>query len=179
MKNSRIRSTLLIVFLITTLFSTSAKCAVRLNGADSVIVSTITDHKFDPILPPGYETKQGGIEVTGHSKLTTEDAKLLLDRIYERSSYGSAQAVTPVYDVQIIFYKKGSIKALVEICMYTNNLYASFPLKVQRQGECMCKGKGGYCCTKGGISSEFKHYLTQLLLKYKLPVDVEMIELTD
>ena len=108
-------------------------------------------------------------------KFETEDAIALNQWIRQKEAYGESQAMTPEYDLRWMYYKHGKVIETVQVSLWTNNLYASFPLKVQRQGECMCGGTGGYCCSKGGISMGFKKQLIALLEKYHLPVDREGI----
>ena len=140
---------------------------------DSIVVQTFDDCTRQLNLNTGKSIDT--IIITGRATIRLEDAKELNQIIRQKDSYGESQASTPVYNLKIMFYKKGKVKEEVQISLWTNNLFATFPLKVQRQGECMCNGKGGYCCTEGGISIGLKKYLLDLLNKYNLPSDREEI----
>lgn len=133
---------------------------------DSVVVQTYNDNTHVSDFMTG---ESGTIIITGQAAIKAEDAKTLCKLLRRRESYGQSQAMTPVYDLNIKFYKHGKVIEKVEISLWTNNLFATFPLRVQRQGECMCKGNGGYCCSEGGISISFKKYILDLLQKYDLP----------
>ncbi len=140
---------------------------------DSIVVVTIDDRRmenFAPDTPPGDR-----IEITGRARLSHRSATELRQRFFDRNSYGQSQAVTPVHDLKFQYYKEGSMAEEVSISLWTNNLFATFLLHAQRQGECLCDGGNGHCCTKGGISIEFKKWLIQLLEGYRLPVQKDEI----
>jgi len=167
------------IFLYIILLLSATVCGQTRNNDykyknyDSVVVQTLDDQTY------GVDFKTGErldtIIITGQVTIKTKDAKEFNRIIRQKDSYGQSQASTPVYDLKIMFYKKGKVKEEVLINLWTNNLRATFPLKVQRQGECFCSGKSGACCTEGGISMNFKKYLLDLLEKYHLPVDREEI----
>lgn len=138
---------------------------------DSIVIQTFNDYTFEVDFNTGKRLDT--IIVTGNVIITREDAEELNKRLNQKDSYGQSQATTPVYDLKIKYYKKGEVKEEVKISLWTNNLIATFPLEVQRQGDCLCDGDGGYCCSKGGISFKFKKYLLGLLEKYNLPIDKE------
>ena len=152
----------------------SQNTVFRFNQYDSVLVQTFNDytHELDFKTGESFDT----IIYTGQAKLKTEDVTELLQRMQQKKAFGEHQAMTPVYDLQFLFYQNGNIQEKVEISLWTNNLFASFPLEVQRQGDCLCDGTGGYCCSKGGISKRFKSYLVKLLQSYQLPVEQEGME---
>lgn len=163
----------IILLLSATVFGQTSKNDYKYKNYDSVVVQTIDDQTY------GVDFKTGErldtIIITGQATIKTEDAKEFNRIIRQKDSYGQSQATTPVYDLKIMFYKNGNVKEEVQISLWTNNLFATFPLKVQRQGACMCSGNGGHCCTEGGISLSLKKYLLDLLEKYQLPVDREEI----
>lgn len=140
---------------------------------DSLVIETIRDTRLD--FNPEREG-DGEILVTGRARLLPQEAAELHKRIFFKESYGASQAVTPVYDTRLIYYSKGKITHTVEISLLTNNLFASFPLEVQRQGDCLCEDKSGYCCSAGGISREFKNYLVTLIREHQLFVDDFVLE---
>jgi hypothetical protein len=163
----------IILLLSATVFGQTTINDYKYKNYDSIVVQTFDDltHQVDLISGKSLDTTI----ITGQATIKTEDAKEFNRRIRQKGSYGQSQATTPVYDLKIMFYKNGNVKEEVQISLWTNNLFATFPLKVQRQGECMCGGNGGYCCTEGGISMSFKKYLLDLLVKYDLPNDREEI----
>ena len=160
----------IISFLAVTLNGQSNNIGCKYKNFDSIVVQTFYESNF-----PQEVHNVGTTRITGAAKVKTEDAIVLNQWIRQKEAYGESQAMTPEYDLKWMYYKHGKIKETVQVSMWTNNLYASFPLKVQRQGECMCGGTGGYCCSKGGISMGFKKQLIALLEKYHLPVDREGI----
>ncbi|MCO5258534.1 MAG: hypothetical protein M9916_00120 [Crocinitomicaceae bacterium] len=159
--------------LSATVYGQGVKNDYRYKNYDSVVVQTLDDLTYEHDFKTGERLNT--IIITGQATLTTEDAKEFNRIIRQKDSYGQSQASTPVYDLGIIFYKKGKVKEEILINLWTNDLFATFPLRVQRQGECMCSGNGGYCCSEGGISINFKKYLLDLLEKYNLPNDREEI----
>lgn len=165
----------LLFFVLTLSFSTAAAQGAfnRSGQFDSVVVLTIDDSSLEPF-PPGAD-RTDPVKITGRVKLTAKDVAELHDRLNDRRSYGQSQAVTPVYDVKVQYFKKDVAADEVSISLWTNNLFATFPLNVQRQGECLCEGENGHCCTKGGISMKFKKYLIGLLERNGLPVEKEEI----
>jgi hypothetical protein len=163
----------IILLLCNTVYGQTNKSDYKYKIYDSIVVQTFNDYTQEIDLNTGERLDT--IIITGQATIISEDAKKLNRIIRQKDSYGESQAMTPVYDLKIMFYKNGKVKEDVQISLWTNNLFATFPLKVQRQGECMCSGNGGYCCTKGGISMSFKKYLLDLLEKYNLPVDKEEI----
>jgi len=163
----------IILLLCTTVYGQTTKNDYKYKNYDSIVVQTFDDYTHQVDLNSGEILDT--IIITGQATIKTEDAKEFNRIIRQKDSYGQSQATTPVYDLKIMFYKNGNVKEEVQISLWTNNLFATFPLKVQRQGECMCGGNGGYCCTEGGISMSFKKYLLDLLEKYNLPNDREEI----
>jgi hypothetical protein len=163
----------IILLLCNTVNGQTNKSDYKYKIYDSIVVQTFNDYTQEIDLNTGERLDT--IVITGQATIISEDAKKLNRIIRQKDSYGESQAMTPVYDLKIMFYKNGKVKEDVQISLWTNNLFATFPLKVQRQGECMCSGNGGYCCTKGGISMSFKKYLLDLLEKYNLPVDKKEI----
>lgn len=161
----------LTLLLSATVFGQTSKNDYKFRNYDSVVVSTINDLTYEVDFKTGE--RLDAILVTGQATIKTEDAKEFNRILRQKDSYGQSQAMTPVYDLKIIFYRNGNVKEVVDISLWTNNLYATFSLKVQRQGECMCRGNGGYCCSEGGININFKKYLLDLLEKYHLPSDRE------
>lgn len=163
----------IILLFSATVYGQTNKNDYKYKNYDSIVVQTFDDytHQVDLISGERLDT----IIITGQATIKTEDAKEFNQIIRQKDSYGQSQATTPVYDLKIMFYKNGKVKEEVLISLWTNNLFATFSLKVQRQGECMCSGNGGYCCTEGGISKSFKKYLLDLLEKYNLPADREEI----
>lgn len=159
----------IILLYSATLFGQTNKNDFKFNKYDSLVVQTFIDKTYEVDFNSGKRVDT--IIITGQVKMNVNDAKDLFKRIRQKESYGQSQALTPVYDLKLMFYRNGKVKEEVQISLWTNNLYATFPLKVQRQGVCMCAGNGGYCCTEGGISMNFKKYLLALLEKYNLPVD--------
>lgn len=156
-----------------TVYGQTNKNDYKYKDYDSIVIQTFNDYRNEVNLNTGERLDT--IIITGQATLKTEDAKQLNRIIKKKVSYGKSQAVTPVYDMKIMFYKNGSVKNKVMVSLWTNNLFATFPLKVQRQGVCMCSGSGGYCCTEGGISLSFKNYLLDLLEKYNVQVDKDEI----
>jgi uncharacterized membrane protein len=138
-------------------------------GYDSVVVETRNDDSFEPDFSTAERKEK--VTITGRARLTQKDIAAFSERLKNKVSYGESQAITPVYDVYILYFRKGKIKEEIKISLYTNNLFATFALPQQRQGDCMCNGNGGYCCSKGGISRDFKKFLVDILKKYHLPVD--------
>jgi len=163
----------IILLLCNTVNGQTNKSDYQYKIYDSIVVQIFNDYTQEIDLNTGERLDT--IVITGQATIISEDAKKLNRIIRQKDSYGESQAMTPVYDLKIMFYKNGKVKEDVQISLWTNNLFATFPLKVQRQGECMCSGNGGYCCTKGGISMSFKKYLLDLLEKYNLPVDKKEI----
>jgi len=163
----------IILLYTTTVFGQTNKNDYKFKNYDSIVVQTFDDYSHQVDLNTGERLDT--IIITGQATIKTEDAKELNKIIRQKNSYGQSQATTPAYDLKIMFYKYGKVKEEVQISLWTNNLFASFPLKIQRQGECMCNGNGGYCCTEGGINMTFKKYLLDLLEKYNLPADREEI----
>lgn len=164
------------VFLFLMLYSVLASGQTMANeyshkSYDSVVVFTLNDYSLEPDFNTGNE--QGSVIITGSARLIGEDIAIFSQQIRKKESFGESQAMTPVYDIKIVYYKNGKAKEDVKISLFTNNLFASFAIPAQRQGDCMCKGNGGYCCTHGGISPGFKKYLFNLLKKYNLPVESE------
>ena len=141
---------------------------------DSIVVLTIDDTTLEHF-PPNTSQPADLVKITGRAKLSDDQIADLHARVTDASSYGQSQAVTPVYDLKIQYFKQGAIADDVSISLWTNNLFATFPLQVQRQGECLCEGDSGHCCTKGGISMKFKKYLLDLLKSHYLPVEKEDI----
>lgn len=160
----------IISFLAVTLNGQSNNIGYKYKNFDSIVVQTFYESNF-----PQEVHNVGTTRITGTAKVKTEDAITLNQWIRQKEAYGESQAMTPEYDLRWMYYKHGKVIETVQVSLWTNNLYASFPLKVQRQGECMCGGTGGYCCSKGGISMGFKKQLIALLEKYHLPVDREGI----
>ncbi len=163
----------IILLLSATVYGQTNNSDYKYKNYDSIVVQTFNDYTHEVDFNTGE--RLGTIIITGQATIKSEDAKELNQIIRQKDSYGKSQAMTPVYDLKIMFYKNGKVKEDVQISLWTNNLFATFPLKVQRQGECMCSGNGGYCCTEGGISMSFKKYLLDLMEKYNLPVDKEEI----
>lgn len=130
---------------------------------DSLIVQTLYDERFENSNIEGKGDRHDQLIVGSSKRLFSGTADEFNNKVHEKSSYGNSQAMTPNYDLRFLYYRKGEIKDKVEISLETNNLFASFPLRVQRQGDCMCRGNGGYCCSEGGISEEFKKYIVELL----------------
>jgi hypothetical protein len=163
----------IILLFSASVYGQTNKNDYKYKSYDSIVMQTFDDytHQLDLNTAKNLDT----IIITGQATIKAEDAKELHQIIRQKDSYGESQAMTPVYDLKIIFYKNGKVKEEVQISLWTNNLISTFPLKVQRQGECMCSGNGGYCCTEGGISMRFKKYLLDLLDKYNLPTDREEI----
>lgn len=158
---------LVFIFALTQdMFPQQNKMNLSFGKYDSVVVSNYYGD-INEIEPIGIENKSPSISRT----ISSEDAKALNNALHKKESYGSSQAVTPIYDIEISYYRKGNKVDKVLISLWTNNLFASYPLKIQRQGDCLCKGNGGYCCSKGGISIDFKKYLILLLKKYTIPVE--------
>jgi len=153
----------------TTLFGASYAEDVTFKNYDSVIVQLYADDHYE--VDAGSDKNSFAQRIIGQTRLKPEDARELGKRIRQKESYGQSQALTPVYDLKIMFYRNGKVRQEVQISLWTNNLFASFSLRAQRQGECMCSGSGGYCCSEGGISRAFKTYLLTLLEEYHLPVD--------
>ncbi|MDT8413588.1 MAG: hypothetical protein RQ875_14070 [Vicingaceae bacterium] len=139
---------------------------INVANYDSLTIQIFDDYSNQIDLITGKSTDT--IIITGNSTINSKDAERLIKKINQKKSYGQSQASTPVYDLKLSFHKNDTVKEEVLISLWTNNLFASFPLKVQRQGDCMCEGEGGYCCSKGGISDKFKRYLHNLLEKYNL-----------
>lgn len=162
-------------FLIhySVLFAQDFKSEYSFKKFDSIVIQTFNDYTYEINFNTGKNIDT--IIVTGNVVITAEDAEELNKRLNQKDSYGQSQATTPVYDLKIMYYKKGKVKEEVKISLWTNNLIATFPLEVQRQGNCLCDGDGGYCCSEGGISITFKKYLLNLLEKYNLPVDKEEV----
>ncbi len=160
----------LVIFSIA-VYGQTDKSEYKYKNYDSVVVQTLIDQTHDFNINSNERTDK--IFITGRARIKASDAKELNQRIKRKDSYGSSQAMTPDYDLKILFYKRGRVKENVQISLWTNNLFATFPLKVQRQGECTCSGNGGYCCSKGGISMGFKEYLLDLLIRYNLPTNKE------
>ncbi|MCB0794986.1 MAG: hypothetical protein KDB88_09635 [Flavobacteriales bacterium] len=134
-----------------------------LPGYDSLVVRTVIDHRFEPPLPG--RPIDDRFEVTRSVRLSPSDAREIDAWIRSKASYGSSQAVTPVPDVEVLYYWKGTIKEKVEMNLFTHNLYASFPLRQQRQGDCLCRGSSGHCCTAGGMNAEFTQHVVDLLVR--------------
>jgi hypothetical protein len=160
----------IISFLAVTLYGQSNNIDYRYKNFDSIVVQTFYESGLLGEVDMGSVTK-----ITGRAKLKSKDAKTLNQWMRQKEAYGESQAMTPEYDLRWMYYKHGKVIETVQVSLWTNNLYASFPLRVQRQGECMCGGTGGYCCSKGGISMGFKKQLIALLEKCHLPVDREGI----
>lgn len=158
----------IILLYSTTLFSQVNKNSYAFKNYDSLVVQTFNDYTYESDFDSNRRLDT--IIITGQIAIFSEDAKSFSKRVKQKTSYGQNQAMTPVYDLKIMYFRKGKVKEEVRISLWTNNLYASFPLRVQRQGACMCGGNGGYCFTEGGISNDFKKYLITLLGKYHLPV---------
>jgi hypothetical protein len=164
---------IIILLLSATVYGQTNKDDFKYKNYDSIVVQTFDDYTHQVDLNSGERIDT--IIITGQATIKTEDSKEFNRIIRQKDSYGQGQATTPVYDLRIMFYKNGKVKEEVLISLWTNNLRATFPLKVQRQGGCMCGGKSGSCCTEGGISMNFKKYLLDLLAKYNLPNDREEI----
>ncbi len=140
---------------------------------DSVMVLTIHDPSLEH-LPPGAD-RTDPVKITGRAKLNKKQIAGLHSRAADRNSYGQSQAVTPIYDLKIQYFNEGGIADEVSISLWTNNFFATFPLQEQRQGECLCDGDSGHCCTEGGISMKFKKYLIDLLEDLDLPIEKKEI----
>ena len=163
----------IILLISTTVYGQTTINDYKYKNYDSIVVQTFDDltHQVDLTSGKSLDTTI----ITGRATIKTEDAKELNRRIRQKDSYGQCQATSPVYDLKFMYYKNGNVKEKVQISLWTNNLFATFPMRVQRQGECLCGGNGGYCCTEGGISMSFKIYLLDVLNKYNLPNDREEI----
>ena len=159
-----------ILLYATTLFGQKSNRDYSYKNFDSIVVQTFYESGLLGEVDMGSVTK-----ITGRAKLKSEDAKTLNQWMRQKEAFGQSQAMTPEYDLRWMYYKHGKVIDTVQVSLWTNNLYASFSLRVQRQGVCMCGGTGGYCCSEGGISSNFKKYLIALLEKYHLPVDRDEI----
>ncbi len=156
----------IISFLAVTLYGQTNSMDYTYKNFDSIVVQTFYESDLPGEVDMGSVTK-----ITGSAKLKAEDAITLNQRMRQKEAYGESQAMTPEYDLRWMYYKHGKVIETVQVSLWTNNLYASFSLKIQRQGECMCSGTGGYCCSGGGISMDFKKQLIAILEKYHLPVD--------
>jgi len=163
----------IILLLSATVYGQTTKNEYKYKNYDSIVVQTLDDQTFGVDFETG--DRLDTIIITGQATIKSEDAKKFNRIIRQKDSYGQSQATTPVHDLKIMYYKNGKVKEEVLISLWTNNLRATFPLKVQRQGGCLCSGKSGSCCTEGGISMNFKKYLLDLLEKYNLPNDREEI----
>ena len=153
------------VVLIT---GTAVAQDTAIRGYDSVVVTTVIDHRFDPVFPDG--SCKEGRDVTGQACLSSTEARDLQRRLRDPASYGATQAVTPVNELELLYYRKGRVKDHVHISLITHNLWATFPLRAQRQGDCLCKGGSGHCCTEGGIGPAFTEYLIGLCRGHGLEV---------
>jgi hypothetical protein len=156
----------IISLLAVTLYGQTNSIGYKYKNFDSIVVQTFYESNF-----PQEVHNVGTTRITGTAKVKTEDAIALNQWMRQKEAYGQNQAMTPEYDLRWMYYKHGKVIETVQVSLWMNNLYASFSLRVQRQGVCMCGGTGGYCCSEGGISSNFKKYLIALLEKYHLPVD--------
>lgn len=136
----------------------------RFKNYDSLVIQTFDDYTYE--IEFGDRERPILTVIKGHATINSEDAKELNKRIRRKESYGQNQEEPTVCDFKVLYYKKGKVKEEVTISLWTNYLYASFPLRIQRQGECLCGGNRGYCCSESGISLEFKKYLFYLLEKY-------------
>ncbi len=137
---------------------------------DSLIVQTIYDMRYDQ-----QSLKQSDkVVVTASSKVSAKDAKVFTKRIIRKSSYGNSQAITPVPDLEFLYFKNGKIIAKISICLFANNFIPSIDIDAQRQGWCACES-GGACCSKGGINRKFKKYIIRLMRKNNLPVNKDEI----
>lgn len=137
-------------------------------GYDSVVVQTVIDHRFDPNFQIG--SRDPDITIVGRACLSSTEARDLQRRLRDPASYGATQAVTPVNELELLYYRRGRVKDHVHISLITHNLWATFPLRAQRQGDCLCKGGSGHCCTEGGIGPAFKEYLLGLFRGHGLEV---------
>lgn len=130
---------------------------------DSLVVQTLYDGRFENTNIEGKGDRHDQLQVKTSKRLFTWDSDVFNKKLTNKSSYGNSQAMTPIYDLRFLYYRKGEIIDKVEISLETNNLSATFSLRVQHQGDCLCKGSGGYCCSQGGISDDFKRYIVELL----------------
>ena len=153
------------LLIISVAYSQVKKNPLKFKQYDSLQITTIIDQSFNQL------TNEAPVLInTGTATLNKQDATELDNRIRTSSSYGASQAMTPVYDLEINYYKNGKSKEKILISLWTNNLYASYPLKVQRIGFCACTANSGFCCSNGGINYQFKEYLIQLLEKNNISV---------
>jgi hypothetical protein len=155
----QILSYIILVFSVTA-FGQTNKNAYKFKDFDSLVIQIVED--YSSVSDFSIDGRTDTLIVRGQTAIKSEDAIELNKRIYLKESYGQSQAMTPIYDFYILYYKNGVIKESVSVSLWTYNFMATFPLKVQRQGECLCKGDGGYCCTLGGISESFKKYFLDL-----------------
>jgi len=155
------------IFIIgINIFSQQISRNLSFGKYDSLVVSNYFDDKNETLFDGNANEF---IYVT--RSISSDDANELDKAIHKKTSYGSSQAMTPGYDFEIGYYKKGIKVESVLISLWTNNFFATYPLRIQRQGDCLCSRNGGYCCSNGGISLNFKKYLMQLFKKYGLPVE--------
>ena len=88
------------VVLIT---GTAAAQDTAIRGYDSVVVTTVIDHRFDPVFPDG--SCKEGRDVTGQACLSSTEARDLQRRLRDPASYGATQAVTPVNELELLYYR--------------------------------------------------------------------------
>jgi len=165
--------TLCFLISMNLLFSQRTFFHFKCKKYDSLVVQTLNSDHINLPLPDGKENYNHEVIIESSTRLFSQSADEFNKKLIEKTSYGSSQAMTPIYDVQFLYYRNGEIKDKVEIALSTNNLFSTFPLRVQRQGDCMCKGNGGYCCSEGGISEEFRKFIVQMLKDRGVEIYVE------